>query len=263
MTYKNYSLAFFVIYFFTSCSATKPLVSMVSPNQIKEIGLLPPFSMVKQISESNEMGDGREINEQIETNAATIFDEIAGVAEISYSKVDLSPQSTSIIYGEIFKSLDTLLAYRSQKRKQNYPASGKFGFDENRLLFSSLSISDSSINVLKSFNKRFLAFILTSGRTRTIANAKALRRENGAKNALGLGLGLLTGYGFYSLQNLYFCENHVLILDTDKKNFAYYNLTQSENGDPANPSSLRDNIMKLFTNYWIEKNAETNRYIKK
>jgi hypothetical protein len=263
MTSKHFLYFSFIIILLAGCKATSPLRSTVQPQEIKEVGLLPSISLVKEVVNDNESGNIDELKSQIEVNSEVNFDEIATICGIKSTKIELPKNEGNIVYKEIFKHLDTLLAFRQEKRKKMYPASGRFGFDENRVLFSNLSLSDSTVNILKATNQRFVVFILTAGRTRSISNSKALRRANAGTNAVGIGLGLLTGYGFYSIQNLYFLENHVLILDIEKKNLAYYTIMQSENGNPADAAELRKNIQFAFEGYLLTKNAETGRFEKK
>ncbi len=219
--------------------------------------------MVKVISNKNQADNSEETNEIIKKNSEIYFNQVTRIAGIQSELIELAPNQVAIIYKDVFEKLNALLSYRLNKQKSTYPVSGRFNFDSNRVLFSKMKLSELSINMLKTQKKRYISFILTTGITRTSANAKATRRDNIATTVAGIGLLVFNGWGFYASKNLYFCENHFLILDVETNRLLFYNQTQYENGNPAKDEDLRYNIYNGFTGYWLTKDPSVGEYSKK
>lgn len=259
------NLLFFLISLciLTACSTNTTLISNVKVNVIKETGYLNSVSNINVIANSDELPNTNAMNQMVATNSDIIYTELTHTADIKSELIELTPYEANIVYRDIAKKIDTLANYRIKVKNMDNATGRKILKKEMQSTFSAMTLSENTINILKTKNKQYVTFILTLGSTRTYENAKDARRDFLLTNALGISLVATTGFGFYKLpQMVYSCINEILIIDVFNNKLVFYNQTITPNGDPANPKDLRQNIFEAFEGYWVKKSEDTKKYIK-
>jgi hypothetical protein len=216
-----------VVIFSASCSSPKFFTSGVNPSEIQEMIPIEPFSFITLI----ERGNRGNYNDSISKYSEMVIDEA-----LESFRDDLR-LSSDVIYTiddqerrELEKEIDFLIT-SAERNKKKY----------------SIEITPLVESLLDEYDQRFGLIILQDGFTRVKGNY-------GRQVAKAVGLGIMTGV----LTGVYYDNSpikasstlHVVIVDNQEKNVAFYNKSVLQNKEPTEIANIIRQINYVFEKYF-------------
>jgi hypothetical protein len=206
-----------------SCTATKPLTSNVSPNEITELKLLEPYSYISLIKKGNKA--------QLDDSISSISKQLNLHVLKSFS--NQLPISGNIILTdeETNKTLEKEYEFLMLNAERN----------KN---ISNLKITPTLDKILEANETRFGLIIISSGFTRVHGNY-------GKEIVKGAALGILTLGMYYQTPVKAYSTIYTMIVDSKEDNVAFFRKSFLQNQEPIDTSVLTKQYYKIFQDYFL------------
>lgn len=208
-----------------SCTATKPLTSHVTPDEITDLKLLEPYSYISMIKKGNK---------------SQLDDSVSYVAKQLNIQVLNNMIGRIPISGEIF-----LTDEETNKTLEKEYELLMLTADRNKNI-SNLKITPALDKILEANETRFGLIIITSGFTRAKGNY-------GKQVAKGAAMGLLTLGMYYQVPVKSYSAVYAMVVDSKEDNIAFFRKSFLQDLEPVDPGVLSKQYHKLFEGYFLNK----------
>ena len=220
-------IVLWVVLLCTSCSSSKFFTSGVHPFEIDEMIKIEPVSFITFI----ESGNRGSYNEDISQYSEMVLNE---ALESFRDDLRLSSEEIYTIddeeRNELVQEMDFLISSAERNKK-------KYNIEITPLVES----------LLEEFDQRFGLIILQDGFTRVKGN---YGRQVATSIGLGILTGVLTGVSFYNTPIKASSTLHVIIVDNQEKNVAFYNKSVLQNKEPTEIENITKQLMMIFEKYF-------------
>ena len=207
---------------FFSCSSSRMQTSGVKPQEINNVLLITPVSLVSLVGKGNQGVFDKGISYQTRLNLQSSL--IFYTPNIQYIHVKLDTTT----YYQVYKELQNL--------KMNYGAKKTIAELKIPLVIESL---------MNTHQANYSIALYHEGFTRTKKNRNGEIAKTIAVPILTLGM-----IGYSSVQS--FSTVDCFIFDNQRKNIAFYN-TNVTNQEPVETATAHHHIRQIFEGYFLEK----------
>jgi len=212
-----------ICFLFTSCTTSKLLTSGLQPAEIKDVKIMEPYSNISVITKGNR-------GERDDSASFMSGNLIIDVAEKFKGQVPLTGSillTDPEINGTLKKEYESLII-AAQTIKD----------------LSHLQIPPTLDKVLEANDTRFGMITVASGFTR-------VRGNYGKEIAKGALLGLVTLGMYYQTPIKSTSNMHVIIVDSQNNNVAFYRRSFLQDKEPLDEAVLMKQFKDIFTGYFI------------
>ena len=219
-----------------------------------------PYAGILYFSASNEKDSSNELNKNIARKSNIFLNEIVSKFDFPAELVKLDSMEFTL-YQTSVKSIVEKLIIDGEILKYN--DNEVFSYNRKKVMrvANSIEICDTILNIIKQKDKRLMLSTGTLGFIKT----KDYRSNNPKSRVYNYPN---SGAAYVLLDRLFnnpkkCCKsiNYALIIDSEEKNIAYFNIAVEEI-NPASDESLQRMAYRVFEDYWIWYHPEAQQYLK-